>query len=128
MVHRALLGSVERFFGVLIEHYAGAFPTWLAPVQVKVLPITDAQQDYAQAVVKQLEDAGVRVEIDDRNEKIGFKIREAQLEKAPYMLVVGQKEVEAGKVAVRERKAGDQGQQTLEEFIAKIGEEIETRA
>jgi len=128
MVHRALLGSVERFFGVLIEHYAGAFPTWLAPVQVKVLPITDAQQDYAQAVVKQLEDAGVRVEIDDRNEKIGFKIREAQLEKAPYMLVVGQKEVEAGKVAVRERKAGDQGQQTMEEFIAKIGEEIETRA
>lgn len=128
MVHRALLGSVERFFGVLIEHYAGAFPLWLAPVQVKVLPITDNQMEYAESVVAKLEDAGIRVELDRRNEKIGFKIREAQLEKVPYMLVIGQKEADAGKVAVRERKGGDQGQADLGELITKLQAEIESKA
>ncbi|MCB9383190.1 MAG: threonine--tRNA ligase [Bryobacterales bacterium] len=128
MVHRALLGSVERFMGVLIEHYAGAFPTWLAPVQVKILPITDAQMDYARRVKETLEEAGVRVELDERNEKIGYKIREAQLEKIPYMLVIGQKEVEADKVAVRDRKKGDQGAQALDEFLAHVLEEIRTKA
>jgi threonyl-tRNA synthetase len=124
MVHRALLGSVERFMGVLIEHYAGAFPTWLAPLQVKVLPITDAQLDYARSVADKLKAAGVRADVDERNEKVGFKIREATLEKVPYMLVVGAKESEAGKVAVRERKAGDKGQQTVEEFLGPLLEEI----
>ncbi len=128
MVHRALLGSVERFFGVLIEHYAGAFPTWLAPVQVKVLPITDNQMDYAKSVVAKLHDAGIRVDLDERNEKIGFKIREAQLQKIPYMLILGQKEVEAEKVAVRQRKGGDQGQQDLAAFIAQVRNEIDTKA
>jgi threonyl-tRNA synthetase len=124
MVHRALLGSVERFMGVLIEHYAGAFPTWLAPLQVKVLPITDAQLDYARSVAEKLKAAGVRADVDERNEKVGFKIREATLEKVPYMLVVGAKEAEAGKVAVRERKAGDKGQLTVEEFLGPLLKEI----
>jgi threonyl-tRNA synthetase len=124
MVHRALLGSLERFMGVLIEHYAGAFPTWLAPLQVKVLPITDAQLDYARTVAAQLKAAGVRADVDERNEKVGFKIRQATLEKVPYMLVVGAKEAEAGKVAVRERKAGDKGQQTVEEFLGPLLGEI----
>ena len=128
MVHRALLGSVERFMGVLIEHYAGAFPVWLAPVQVKILPITDAQMDYAREVQQKLEEAGVRVELDERNEKIGFKIREAQLEKVPYMLVVGQKEVDAGKVAVRDRRQGDQGARPVEEFVEQLQAEIESKA
>jgi len=124
MVHRALLGSVERFMGVLIEHYAGAFPTWLAPLQVKVLPITDAQLDYARGVAEKLKAAGVRADVDERNEKVGFKIREATLEKVPYMLVVGAKEAESGKVAVRERKAGDKGQLTVEEFLGPLLQEI----
>ena len=124
MVHRALLGSVERFMGVLIEHYAGAFPTWLAPLQGKVLPITDAQLDYARSVAAKLIAAGVRADVDERNEKVGFKIREATIEKVPYMLVVGAKEAEAGKVAVRERKAGDKGQLTVEEFLGPLLEEI----
>ena len=128
MVHRALLGSVERFMGVLIEHYAGAFPTWLAPVQVKILPITDGQMEYARGVKRTLQAAGVRVELDERNEKIGYKIREAQLEKVPYMLVIGQKEVEAGKVAVRDRRKGDQGAQPLDEFLKAVQYEIATKA
>ncbi|MBI1354388.1 MAG: threonine--tRNA ligase [Acidobacteria bacterium] len=128
MVHRALLGSVERFMGVLIEHYAGAFPVWLAPVQVKILPITDNQMEYARGVLKRLEQAGIRAELDERNEKIGFKIREAQMQKVPYMLVIGQKEVEAGQVAVRDRKKGDQGATELEPFIAQVRQQIETRA
>lgn len=128
MVHRALLGSVERFMGVLIEHYAGKFPTWLAPVQVKILPITDAQNDYGRDVLAKLKKAGLRAEIDDRNEKVGFKIREAQLEKVPYMLVVGQKEVDEAKVAVRDRSKGDQGAQELEPFIAKVLEEVAAKA
>ncbi len=119
MVHRALLGSLERFFGVLIEHYEGAFPLWLAPVQAVVLPITDAQNGYAEQVARKLRDGGLRVEVDSRSEKIGFKIREAQLQKVPYMLVVGQREAEGGQVSVRHRKAGNQGIRTPEAFLAE---------
>ena len=128
MLHRVIFGSIERFIGVLIENYAGAFPTWLAPVQVKILSITDAHIDYANDVKEKLENAGIRVEVDDRNEKIGYKIREAQLQKIPYMLVVGEKEKEARTVGVRSRKAGDIGQMPVDEFISKIQEEIETKA
>jgi threonyl-tRNA synthetase len=118
MVHRALYGSVERFFGILVEHYAGAFPMWLAPVQAAVLPITDKQLDYAHEIAKRLDAAGLRVTVDDRNEKVNFKIREAQLQKVPYMLVVGAREVENGTVSVRNRKHGDQGVKSIEEFTA----------
>ena len=128
MLHRVIFGSIERFIGVLIENYAGAFPTWLAPVQVKILPIADAHVDYANEVKAKLEDVGVRVELDDRNEKIGYKIREAQLQKVPYMLILGDKEKEAGTVGVRSRKDGDIGAMDLDEFIAKIVEEIDTFA
>ena len=128
MLHRVIFGSIERFIGVLIENYAGAFPTWLAPVQVKILPITDAHIDYANDVKEKLENVGIRVEVDDRNEKIGYKIREAQLQKIPYMLVVGEKEKEARTVGVRSRKSGDIGQMPVDEFISKIQEEIETKA
>jgi threonyl-tRNA synthetase len=119
MVHRALWGSVERFFGVLIEHYAGAFPLWLAPVQAIVLPITDSQNEYARQVADQLGAAGIRTELDSRSEKVNFKIREAQLQKIPYMLVIGGREAEAGTVAVRHRKRGDLGVKPLDEFIAQ---------
>ena len=128
MLHRVIFGSIERFIGVLIENYAGAFPTWLAPVQVKILPIADSHVEYANEVKEKLEDVGVRVEIDDRNEKIGYKIREAQLEKIPYMLVIGDKEKEAGTVGVRSRKDGDIGAMDIDEFIAKVVEEIDTFA
>ena len=128
MLHRVIFGSIERFIGVLIENYAGAFPTWLAPVQVKLLPIADAHNDYANEVKAKLEDVGIRVEVDDRNEKIGYKIREAQLQKIPYMLVLGDKEKEAGTVGVRSRKDGDIGAMEIDEFIAKIVEEIDTFA
>ncbi|HYA17729.1 MAG TPA: threonine--tRNA ligase [Bryobacteraceae bacterium] len=124
MVHRALFGSVERFFGILVEHYAGAFPVWLAPVQAAVLPITDKQTGYAEHVAAQLKAAGVRVHLDDRNEKVNLKIREAQLQKVPYMLVVGGREAEAGQVAVRHRKRGDLGPVTLDEFLQTITAEI----
>lgn len=127
MVHRALWGSVERFFGVLIEHYAGAFPLWLAPVQVKALPITDAQNDYARGVVAQLEAAGVRAEIDARSEKVGFKIREAQLAKIPYMLIVGAREAESGQVAVRHRGQGDLGAESVEDFLERVRRPIADR-
>ena len=127
MLHRVIFGSIERFIGILIEHYAGAFPTWLAPVQVKILPITDEQKEYASNLANQLKAKGIRVELDDRNEKIGYKIREAQLEKVPYMLVVGAKEQELNLVAVRSRKAGDIGQMKVDEFMAKIQEEIEKK-
>jgi threonyl-tRNA synthetase len=120
MVHRALWGSIERFFGVLIEHYAGAFPVWLSPVQAIVLPITDAQNEYAQKVLDDLKAAGVRAEIDTRSVKVNLKIREAQLQKIPYMLVVGGREAEAGKVAVRHRKRGDEGAKPVGEVIAHI--------
>jgi threonyl-tRNA synthetase len=120
MIHRALFGSIERFFGVLIEHYAGAFPLWLAPVQVAVLPITDRINEYAEAVAKELKDAGFRVEANLKSDKIGAKIRDAQLQKVPYMLVLGDKELEENKVAVRERKQGDIGAMSLEEFKEMI--------
>ena len=128
MLHRVIFGSIERFIGVLIENYAGAFPTWLAPVQVKVLPIADSHKEYAEKVKEELENVGIRVEIDERNEKIGYKIREAQLEKVPYMLVLGDKEKEANSVGVRSRKDGDIGAVPIDEFIAKVVEEIDTFA
>ena len=124
MVHRALLGSLERFFGILIEHYAGAFPTWLAPVQAKVLPITDAQHEAAKAVLSKLAAADLRVEADWRNDKIGAKIRKATMAKIPYMLVLGGREAEAGLVAVRSREKGDLGTMTPEAFIELIKQEI----
>jgi len=126
MIHRALLGSIERFIGVITEHFAGAFPTWLSPVQAKLLPITDRANDYAKKVEAELDAAGVRVETDLRNEKIGKKIREAQLEKVPFMLVVGDKEAENGQVSVRTRKGGDEGAMSVEAFTARILDEIRT--
>lgn len=128
MIHRVVFGSIERFIGILIEHFAGAFPTWLAPVQVKILPIADAHHEYANALAEQLRDNGIRVELDYRNEKIGYKIREAQMQKVPYMLVLGDKEVENKQIAVRSRKEGDQGVVAVAEFIAKLKEEINSKA
>ena len=127
MIHRVAFGSIERFIGILIEHFAGAFPTWLAPVQVKVLPISDKYMDYANKVLDELNAADVRAEVDSRAEKIGYKIREAQMQKIPYMLVVGEKEQEADLVSVRSRFAGDEGQKNLETFIADIQKEIADR-
>ena len=127
MIHRVAFGSVERFIGILIEHFAGAFPTWLSPVQVKVLPISDKYMDYAQNVLAQLNEAGIRAEIDTRAEKIGYKIREARLQKIPYMLVVGAKEEEEKAVSVRSRFKGDEGQKDLQTFIADSLEEIRTK-
>jgi threonyl-tRNA synthetase len=128
MLHRAILGSLERFFGVLIEHYAGAFPIWLAPVQVVVIPISERHHAYARDVLGQLRDAGLRVELDDRNEKMGYKIREAQTQKVPYMLVMGDKEVQNGQVSVRNRFQGDEGAESLATFVTKIRGFIEARA
>ena len=123
MIHRVAFGSIERFIGILIEHYAGKFPVWLAPVQVKVLPVSDKSMDYAKEVENAFKAAGLRVETDARNEKIGYKIREAQLEKVPYMLVVGDKEKEEKTVAVRMREKGDIGSMKLNEFIARVKKE-----
>ena len=128
MVHRALYGSIERFFGILIEHYAGAFPIWLAPVQAIVLPITDRQTEYARDVRKQLDDAGIRATVDERNEKVNLKIRDAQLQKIPYMLVVGDREQQSGQVAVRNRKHGDLGAQPLADFMAAVRKLIDDKA
>ena len=128
MIHRALLGAMERFFGVLIEHYAGAFPPWLAPVQVAVLPITDRVNEYAEKVARELRAVGLRVETNMRGEKIGAKIRDAQLQKIPFMLVLGDRELEEGKVAVRERTRGDIGAMTLEEFRNMARSLVESRA
>lgn len=128
MLHRVCFGSVERFIGILIEHFAGAFPTWLAPTQVEVIPISDKTLDYAKEVLAKLKDAGIRAELDGRSEKMGFKIREAQVKKIPYMLVVGPKEAEEGKVAVRSRFAGDEGAKDLDAFLADIKKEIADRA
>jgi threonyl-tRNA synthetase len=128
MVHRALYGSVERFFGILLEHYAGAFPVWLAPVQAIVLPITDRQNEYAHRVKDQLDLAGVRVTVDDRNEKVNLKIRESQLQKIPYMLVVGDREAQSGQVSVRNRRHGDQGPMPVKQFVTNIQELIATRS
>ena len=127
MIHRVAFGSIERFIGILIEHFAGAFPTWLAPVQVKVLPISDKHLEYGEKVYEALKDAGIRVEIDTRAEKIGYKIREAQMQKIPYMLVVGGKEEEEGLVSVRSRFAGDEGQKPLADFISDMKSEIAGR-
>ena len=128
VIHRAILGTFDRFISFLIEETKGAFPVWLSPVQAKILPITDAQLEFARDVEAKLKAKGIRVEVDDSNEKIGYKIRKAQLEKVPYMLVMGAKEVEANAVAVRSRKAGDIGQMPVDEFIEKIKNEIETKA
>ena len=127
MIHRVAFGSIERFIGILIEHFAGAFPTWLAPVQVKVLPISDKYMDYAEKVKAALDAENIRAEVDTRSEKIGYKIREAQKNKIPYMLVVGQKEEEEGVVSVRSRFKGDEGQASLESFIENIKKEIVSR-
>ncbi len=128
MIHRVVFGSIERFIGILTEHFAGAFPTWLAPVQVKLLPIADRHFDYLNAIKERLERHGIRCEIDDRSEKIGFKIRSAQLEKVPYMLVAGDKDIENNTVSVRSRKDGEQGACSLDDFIEKIEKEIRSRA
>ena len=127
MIHRVAFGSIERFIGILIEHFAGAFPTWLSPVQVKVLPISDKYMEYGEKVKAALEAANIRTEIDTRAEKIGYKIREARLQKIPYMLVVGAKEEEENTVSVRSRFAGDEGAKSLDDFIAAITEEIKNR-
>ena len=128
MVHRVIFGSIERFIAILTEHFAGAFPMWLAPVQVKVLPISDAAAEYADSVAKALNGASLRAEVDTRNEKIGYKIREAQLQKVPYMLVLGEKEKESGTISVRSRKDGDLGSMELEAFIRKAAEEVASKA
>jgi threonyl-tRNA synthetase len=128
MVHRALFGSVERFFGILVEHYAGAFPTWLAPVQVAVLPITDKHLPYAEEISAKLKAAGVRAVVDDRGEKVNLKIRDAQVQKVPYMLVCGGREAEAGQVAVRHRKRGDAGAVSFESFLETVTAEIAAKS
>lgn len=127
MVHRVVFGSIERFIGILIEHFAGAFPVWLAPEQVRMVPISEAHREYARKVAAELDEAGIRVTVDDRNEKMGYKIRQAQLEKVPYMLVVGAKEMEDGTVSVRARKEEKGGTKTVAEFKAQILEEIASR-
>jgi threonyl-tRNA synthetase len=124
VIHRAIYGSFERFIALLIEHYAGAWPLWLAPVQVVVLPISDRHLDYARLVRGQLAAAGLRVEVDERQEKIGFKIREAQLQKVPYMLVAGDREAAEHTVSVRSRSAGDLGARTVEAFVADALDEV----
>lgn len=127
MVHRVVFGSIERFIGILIEHFAGAFPVWLAPEQVRMIPISEAHREYARKVAAELDEAGIRVTVDDRNEKMGYKIRQAQLEKVPYMLVVGAKEMEDGTVSVRARKEEKGGTKTVAEFKAQILDEIASR-
>ncbi len=128
MIHRVCFGSIERFIGILIEHFAGQFPTWLAPVQVKVLPISEKFEDYAKSVADRLDAEGIRVETDNRAEKIGYKIREARNERVPYIIVVGEKDKEAGKVSLRSRTNGEEGQFDLDDVIARVKEEIKTRA
>jgi threonyl-tRNA synthetase len=127
MIHRVIYGSIERFIGILTEHFAGAFPAWLAPVQVRVLPITERQHDYTEQIMARLRSEGIRVEVDKRSEKIGYKIREGQLQKIPYLLVVGDKEVEAQALAVRHRKEGDLGAMGIDEFVAMIKTEIKDK-
>ncbi|WP_032120574.1 threonine--tRNA ligase [Clostridium amazonitimonense] len=127
MIHRVVFGSIERFIGILIEHFAGAFPTWLAPIQVKVLPISEKFHDYAEEVAKKLKEKDIRVEADYRAEKIGYKIREARMERVPYLLIVGEKEAENNQVSVRSRKNGDEGALALDSVIERIEKEIKTR-
>jgi threonyl-tRNA synthetase len=128
VIHRAIFGTFERFIAVLIENYAGAFPLWLAPVQAVVLPIADRHTEYARRVQEQLAAAGLRAQVDERQEKIGYKIREAQLQKVPYMLVVGDREAADGNVAVRSRTGGDLGSQPLDTFLASARAEIQARS
>ena len=128
MSHRAILGSMERFIGILTEEFAGFFPTWLAPVQVVIMNITDSQSDYVNELTQKLSNAGIRVKADLRNEKIGFKIREHTLRRVPYMLVCGDKEVESGKVAVRTRRGKDLGSMDVNEVIEKLQQEIRSRS
>ncbi|WP_290385375.1 His/Gly/Thr/Pro-type tRNA ligase C-terminal domain-containing protein, partial [uncultured Escherichia sp.] len=128
MIHRAILGSMERFIGILTEEFAGFFPTWLAPVQVVIMNITDSQSDYVNELTQKLSNAGIRVKADLRNEKIGFKIREHTLRRVPYMLVCGDKEVESGKVAVRTRRGKDLGSMDVNEVIEKLQQEIRSRS
>jgi threonyl-tRNA synthetase len=128
MIHRALMGSYERFIGILLEHLGGELPLWLAPVQAIVLPISDRHAEYGREVVRQLRDAGIRAELDERSESVGRKIREAELLKIPYMLVVGDREAEVGEVAVREHRVGDAGSLPVEEFAAQVQEQVLARA
>ena len=127
IIHRTSIGCYERTLALLIEKYAGAFPMWLAPTQVKILPIADRHHDAAFDVKKALEAQGIRVEVDDRSEKVGYKIREAQLEKVPYMIILGDKDIENGTISVRARKAGDLGAMTVEEFLSRAKEEIDSK-
>ena len=127
MIHRAILGSIERFIGILTEEYAGFFPTWLAPNQAVVINITDKQAEYSKNVVKKLKESGFRAKSDLRNEKIGFKIREHTLRRIPYMLVVGDKEMESGQVAVRTRRGEDLGTMSVEDFITHIGNDVTSK-
>ena len=127
MIHRVIYGSVERFFGILIEHYAGAFPLWLSPVQIRVMPITDEQNFYSTEIKKRLKGEGFRVELDDRNEKINYKIREAEKEKIPYMFIVGRNEVQDKNVSVRRHKKGDLGRFDLDEITHKLREEVRAK-
>jgi threonyl-tRNA synthetase len=127
MLHRAILGSLERFMGILIEHCAGAFPVWLAPVQIAVLPITDRVHDYARQIQSKAMELGIRSELDLRNEKVNAKIRDAQLQMVPYMLVLGDREAASGQVSVRHRQQGDLGAQGLDGFFAKLMDEIRLR-
>ena len=129
MIHRVVFGSIERFIGIITEHFAGAFPVWLSPVQVKVMPITDRTNNYAKHVADRLEKAGLRVETDLRNEKIGYKIREArQVDRVPYMLIIGAKEVETNTVSVRDRDTDETVTMTLDEFLGKLCKQIKERA
>jgi threonyl-tRNA synthetase len=128
MIHRVVLGSIERFIAILTEHFAGAFPLWLAPEQVVIVPISENQIEYAHSVCAKLAELGIRVRVDDRNEKMGYRIREAQLQKVPYMLVLGEKEKEAGAVAVRNRKKGDLGVMSFDDFAKKLVDEIATKS
>ena len=128
MLHRVCFGSVERFIGILIEHYAGKFPVWLAPMQVKILPVSEKSRDYAHKVAEQIEAAGIRVTVDNRDEKIGYKIREARsIDRVPYMLILGEKEAAEGNISVRDR-SNETVPSTVEDFCAKVKEEIRTRA
>lgn len=128
MIHRVVFGSIERFIGIITEHFAGAFPMWLAPVQVKFLPVADRHLDYVNKIKEQFENAGIRCEVDDRSEKVGFKIRNAQLEKVPYMILAGDKDIENGTISIRSRKNGDEGACTVEEFIKRAKEEVANKS
>lgn len=127
MLHRAGYGSLERFIGILIEHYAGAFPTWIAPVQVKVIPVTEKNLEYAKAVADAMSESDIRVEVEEANETLGYKIRKAQMEKVPYMLIVGDKEMKSHTVSIRNRKNGDEGSTPVAMFVANLIREIKTR-